>query len=585
MDQFQQTLKDTGEYGVAIQVSHPIVFIEGLPTVRIHEVILFETGQKGEVFSITRGKVEARIFSHEPIRVGTKVSRTGQLLSVPVGPELLGHSINPLGEPLDPTAPFPLPKTTRELDANPVGIAGRQKITQQLATGISLIDLLLPLGRGQRELIIGDRKTGKTSVLMTTIKKQAYEGIIAIYVAIAKKKSDIKKLQEFFIQEKIMDKVIIVATSSYDSPSLIYQTPYAAMAIAEYFRDLGQHTLIIFDDLSTHAKFYRELSLLARRFPGRDSYPGDIFFIHSKLLERAGNFKHPKVGEVSISCLPVMEIVEGDLTAYVSTNVMGITDGHIFMDTNIYYQGMRPAVNIPLSVTRVGRQTLDKLSREINKNLTAFLASYDKLQNISHFGQELTDDVKKKLHQGDLVYKFFNQPYQLTVPKQVQMIILSLILQDFIADNEMLDKVKLGLIAAYYDRGKQKILYDVVKTNDVKVFDENVMKNKDTLLGFAREKVTTPPAPQIAQQTSPQANQVQQPAQSINEQSSQAQPGQTQPIQPNHEPSPQPAQETNQQKITQPVQTPKPDQTQTKPAEQSTQNVQTSAEQHEVGNK
>src|SRR5258708_36743143 len=398
----------------------------------------------------------------------------------------MGQTINPLGELLDPSLPFTEPQELRDLDAKPVGIAVRQKITTPLVTGISLIDLLIPLGRGQRELIIGDRKTGKTSLLMTTIKKQVSEGVIAIYAAIAKKKSDIKRLQEFFVQEKIMDKVIIVAISSYDSPSLIYQTPYAAMAICEYFKEQGIHTLLILDDLSTHAKFYRELSLLARRFPGRDSYPGDVFYIHSKLLERAGNFKHPTKGEVSITCLPVIEIVEGDLTGYISTNVMGITDGHIYLDSNIYYQGLRPAVNIPLSVTRVGRQTLDKLAREMNKNLTAFLAQYTKLQSLSHFGQELTEDVKKKLRLGDLIYKFFNQPYQVTIPSSVQLIILSLILQDIIQDKEMLEKVKNGLIAASYDRGNQKMLYDLVAMKDVDSFNEKVMQSKESLMALAR---------------------------------------------------------------------------------------------------
>lgn len=504
---FKQYLQKTGEYGVVYQVSHPIVFIEGLPKVKTHEVILFEGGQKGEVFSINRGKIEARVFSHEPIRVGTKVTRTDQLLSVPVGKELLGHTINPLGEPLDPSVPYTRPKETRDLDAKPKGISERQKITAHLSTGVSLVDLLLPLGRGQRELIIGDRKTGKTSLLMTTIKKQVYEGIIAIYAAVAKKKSDIKKLQEFFIQEKIMNKVIIVATSSYDSPSLIYQTPYAAMAVAEYFRDQGQHTLLILDDLSTHAKFYREISLLARRFPGRDSYPGDVFYIHSKLLERAGNFKHPTVKEVSITCLPVIEIVEGDLTGYVSTNVMGITDGHIYLDSNIYYQGMRPAVNIPLSVTRVGRQTLDKLSREVNKHLTAFLAQHSKLQNVSHFGQELSADVKQTLQIGDLVYKFFIQPYQETVPDRVQLTLLSMILQNIIQDKETLEKVKHGLINAYYDRSRQKILYEITSAKDLKTFDQNVLMNKDKLLalcGVTPQPVAQQPA-QMPQATQPAA--------------------------------------------------------------------------------
>ncbi|MDO8270037.1 MAG: F0F1 ATP synthase subunit alpha [Candidatus Levybacteria bacterium] len=483
--QFNALLEKSGEYGVVYQVSHPIVFIEGLPKVRTHEVIIFETGQKAEVFAINRGKVEARTFSHEPIRVGTMVTRTGDLLSVPVGQELLGHTINPLGEPLDPSIPFTAPKVMRDLDAKPAGISGRQKITKHLITGVSLLDLMIPLGIGQRELIIGDRKTGKTSLLMTTIKSQIYEGNTVIYAAIAKKKSEIKKLQQFFEQEKIMSKIVIVATSSYDSPTLIFQTPYAAMSIAEYFRDLGTNTILILDDLSTHAKFYREISLLARRFPGRDSYPGDIFFVHSKLLERAGNFKHKTAGEVSITCLPVIEIVEGDFTGYISTNVMGITDGHIYLDANIYYQGMRPAVNVPLSVTRVGRQTLDKLSRDINKELTAFLSEYNKVLAVSHFGQELTEDVKRSLRLGEMVNKFFSQPYQETVPHKVQLIIISLILQDQIKTKEDLEKIKKGLIAAYYDRGKQKLLYDVTTAKDFKSFNTEVLTNKDALIAFA----------------------------------------------------------------------------------------------------
>lgn len=482
---FNSLLNKTKEYGVVYQVNHPIVFVEGLPTVKVHEVILFESGQKGEVFTINRGKIEARIFSHEPVKVGTKVTRTGQLLSVPVGKELLGQVITPLGDPFDETVQFPMPKEWRDIDSNPVGISGRQKITTPLSTGISLVDLMLPLGKGQRELVIGDRKTGKTSLLLTVIKKQVYEGVVAIYAAIAKKKSDIKKMQQFFTQEKLISHMVVVATSSYDSPSLIYMTPYAAMAIAEYFRDLGVHTLLVLDDMSTHAKFYREISLLAKRFPGRDSYPGDIFYAHSKLLERAGNFKHPVVKEVSITCLPVVEIVEGDFTGYISTNLMGITDGHLYLDSNIYYQGMRPAVNIPLSVTRVGRQTLNKLSREVNKNLTSFLARYDKLINLSHFGQELTEDVKKDLKSGEMINKFFNQPYQETIPTMVQLIIISLITQDLIDSKETLEKLKKALILASYDRGKQKLLYDLINTNDVKVFNENVLKNKDALFALA----------------------------------------------------------------------------------------------------
>jgi F-type H+/Na+-transporting ATPase subunit alpha len=439
------------------------------------------------VFAINRGKIEARIFSHDPVRVGTRVTRTDQTLSVPVGKELLGQTINPIGEALDPTVPYVMPNTYRDMESRSIPISGRRKITVQLETGITLVDLLLPLGRGQRELIIGDRKTGKTSLLMTIIKKQVEDGVVGIYCAIGRKKSDIKKLQEFFVQEKIMDKVIIVATSSYDSPSLIYQTPYAGMSIAEYFRDQGINTLVVLDDLSTHAKFYRELSLLARRYPGRDSYPGDIFYTHSRLLERCGNFIHPKAGEVSITCLPVVEIIEGDFTGYVSTNVMGITDGHIYLDSGIYYQGQRPAVNIPLSVTRVGRQTMSKLSREINKSLTAFLASYNKLINLSHFGQELTDDVKKDLRLGDLVFKFLNQSYLVIIPIPVQMVILSMVLQDIIEDKEVLEKVKKGLIAAYRGAEVKKYFSEIINTKELKEFNQNVMNNKDKIMALCQE--------------------------------------------------------------------------------------------------
>jgi F-type H+-transporting ATPase subunit alpha len=483
---YNKHLHQTGEYGVVVQVSHPIVFIEGLPNVKTREIILFETGQKGEVFAINRGKIEARTFSHEPIQVGIKVTRTNQQISIPVGNELLGQTVNPLGDPLDPGKPYPTPKQSRDLDQKPIDISGRQQITTNLATGIVLVDLMVPLGRGQRELIVGDRKTGKTSLLMTTLKQQISEGVIGIYAAIAKKKSDIKKLQEFFVQEKISDKVIIVATSSYDSPSLIYLTPYSAMAIAEHFRDQGINTLLILDDLSTHAKFYRELSLLARRFPGRDSYPGDIFYTHSRLLERAGNFKHKTAGEVSITCLPVIEIIEGDLSGYISTNVMGITDGHIYLDSNIYYQGMRPAINIPLSVTRVGRQTLDKLGRDVNKNLTVFLTRHEKLKNLSHFGQELTPEVKKDLQLGDMIYKFFIQSYRETIPPKVQLVILSLILQGLIETKEALEKFKKNISEAYQNPEIKELIKTLTTVKDLKSLNLAVLSSKDQLLTYLK---------------------------------------------------------------------------------------------------
>ena len=485
-DAFNKLLDKTGEYGVVCEVHHPIVFLEGLPNVKLHEVVIFESGQKGEVFAINQGKIEARIFSREPVRVGTKAARTDELLSIPVGNELLGQIIDPLGESFDKTISFKPPDKQRELDVRPIGISGRQKIDTQMATGVALIDLLIPIGKGQRELIIGDKKTGKTSLLLSAIKKQTNEGSVAIYTANGKKKSEIKRIREFFVKEKIIDKVVMVAASSYDSPSLIYQTPYAAMTIAEHFRDQGIHSLLILDDMSTHAKFYRELSLLSKRFPGRDSYPGDIFYVHSRLLERAGNFKHKDKGQVAITCLPVVEIIEGDLAGYISTNLMGITDGHIYLDSDIFYKGIRPAVNIHLSVTRVGRQTLGKLPREVNKVLMAFLSRYDKLQNLSHFGAELTEDVKKALKLGEMIYVFFNQHFEETIPIIVQLIILSMLFQHIIEDKEALDKIKVGLMNAHKDTNQQKLLLEITNTDDLSVFNENVLKNKDILTAFAK---------------------------------------------------------------------------------------------------
>lgn len=481
---FNKLLDKTGEYGVVSQVQHPVVLIEGLPKVKAHEVIIFETGQKAEVFTINRGKVEARVFSYQPVRVGTKATRTDKLLSIPVGEVLLGKTINPLGEPFDGITPFDPPKQLRKLDRRPIGISGRSKIVRQMRTGVALIDLLLPVGKGQRELIIGDKKTGKTSVLLTAIKNQVNEGGVAIYCAIGKKKSEIKRIREFFIAEKLLDRIIIVASSSYDSPSLIYQTPYAAMTVAEFFRDQGIDNLLVLDDMSTHAKFYRELSLISKRFPGRDSYPGDIFYVHSRLLERAGNFKDKEKGQVAITCLPVVQLVEGDFTGYIATNLMGITDGHIYLDSNIFYEGRRPAINIQLSVTRAGRQTLDKLTREVNKILLAFITRYDKIKNISHFGQELTDEVKKALNLGEMLYTFLNQHYQETIPLDVQLILISLLFHHLIEDEESLKKIKSGLIKAYSDPQQQKRLNEMTKTDDLDVFNETVMKNKDYLMNL-----------------------------------------------------------------------------------------------------
>jgi F-type H+/Na+-transporting ATPase subunit alpha len=492
MDKFKSYIESIGEYGVVKEVHHPIAVISGLPHAKPHEIVIFETGEMGEVFMIEKDTIDILVFSREPIKVGTQVARTDQFMSVPVGDELLGAIIDPLGEPLTATKPFKRPKEMREIDREVHKLATRSKITKPLWTGTTLVDMMIPLGKGQRELVIGDRKTGKSSFLLSTIKKQVEEGAIAIYAGIARKKNDIKILQQYFEKEGIADKVVMVATTSKDSPSLIYVTPYTAITIAEYFRDKGQDVLVVLDDLSSHAKFYREVSLLAKRFPGRESYPGDIFYVHAKLVERAGCFylDEERTKTASITCIPVVEIVESDLAAYISTNVMGMTDGHIFFDTNAYNEGKRPAINIPLSVTRVGKQTQTKLKREITSKLSAFLATYAKLESFSHFGAELSETVKAELNKGKNVYNFFDQHYNQSVPTDVQLIMFGLIWSNSLNDlnREQLHDLRKGMISAYNTTDEVKTFFGKLIEGVEKIDDlvANVTKEKSQIIALCK---------------------------------------------------------------------------------------------------
>lgn len=485
---FQKLLQITGEFGVITEVDHPIVYVEGLPGARMHELVFFENGELGEVFSLNKHSVEVLVFSKNAQKAGTKVTRTNEHLSVPVGESLLSTIIDPLGNPLSTLQKVTMPTEKRETDIHPLGMNERAKIKTPFHTGVTLVDMMVPLGRGQKELIIGDRKTGKSSFLLATIKTQVQLGSIAIYVTVAKKKSDIKKIQEFFVKEGLSKSTIIVATTSYDSPSLIYRAPYAGMTIAEYFRDLGKDVVIVLDDLSTHAKFYREISLLARRFPGRDSYPGDIFYTHARLLERAGNFKHKSGKEVSITVLPIAEIIEGDFTGYIATNLMGMTDGHIYFDSNVYYRGQRPAVNILLSVTRVGRQSQSDLLRSINRELTSFFALYENMQNLSHFGAELTDTVKNILSTGEAIYTLFDQPYQLIVPLDVQIVLFGLLWLKVFEDSE-LGKINIyreNLLHAYTEPDVQKLFHEVVTASDLNRLLGNISARRDQLVQLCK---------------------------------------------------------------------------------------------------
>src|SRR3989344_4321766 len=484
MKDYQYYIKRIGEYGYVREVYYPIAKIVGLPYVKPDEIVVFETNQQGQVFSLAEDHVEVLLFSDQPVPINSQVTRTDSYVSIPFDEAVLGTIIDPLGRSFFDQSGLKESSHSFEVDRDVRGIADRVRIQRPLLTGTSLVDLLIPLGKGQRELIIGDRKTGKSSFLLSLIKKQIEEGSVVVYAAIGKKKSDIKKLQEFFEKEQLSHSCLIVASDPFDSPSLIFLTPYTALSAAEYFSSLGRDVVLVFDDLSTHAKFYREMALLSGRFPGRDSYPGDIFFIHAKLLERGGNFKHPKKGEVSISILPVVETIEADLTGFIATNIMGMTDGHVFFDSDAYYKGRRPAINVSLSVTRVGRQTQKPLKREINREITAFLTNYEKMLTYSHFGAELSDKVKTILKTGQKLQVLFDQHYALVVPEEVQITLLALIWLHALNDmgDDVVVTLRNKLIELYKDEKKRKIFEEIMESLNFHDLLLKVARKKEELL-------------------------------------------------------------------------------------------------------
>jgi F-type H+/Na+-transporting ATPase subunit alpha len=425
MKDFKYYLDSISEIGFVEEASSAIVYVSGLPKVKVDEIVIFETGEKGIVLSFTSKIVEVMVFSKNPIGHGAKVVRTNEFLQVPVGTELFGRIIDPLGNPLTAMDAYKKPVNSRRINALGGGILSRKTISRQLETGIPAVDLVMPLGFGQRELIIGDRKTGKTNFVLQTILSQAKQKNICIYAAIGKKRLDIKDTESFFKKYGIFDRTIVVASGFDDPIGLSFLVPFSAMTIAEYFRDEGYDILLVLDDLTTHAKFYREISLLGKKFPGRNSYPGDIFYTHAKLLERAGNFITEK-GEKAITCLPVVETAQGDLSGYIQTNTMSMTDGHLYFDSDLFAKGRRPAINPFLSVTRVGKQTQTTLKRGINREILSFLTISEKIQTLSHFGSELSESSKITLAVGEKVIEFLGQGPAITMPVNLQMLLFSM---------------------------------------------------------------------------------------------------------------------------------------------------------------
>jgi len=467
MKDFNSYLNETEEIGYVEQVADAIIYVSGLPKIKPEEIVIFETGDFGQVFSIEPETVEILIFSKNPIKPGTRVTRTNEILKIPTGYELLGRVIDPLGLSIDTIKPMKSPVKTMPVNIRPAGITKRRTITKTLETGVLIVDLAIPLGHGQRELVIGDRKTGKTSFLTRTILNQTARGNICVYAAIGKKKLDVKKIEKFFAKQGVLDKMVIVASGSEDSTGLTYLTPYTAMTVSEFFRDEGKNVLLVLDDLSTHAKFYREIALLGKRFPGRNSYPSDIFYAHARLLERSGNFTTDK-GEASITCLAVAETAQGDLSGYIETNLMSMTDGHLYFDKDLFYLGRRPAINPFLSVTRVGRQTQDNLRREITREIMSFLNLYEKMQSFVHFGAELNDNIKITLATGAKIINFFTQYTNDVMPLNLQIVLFSMLWGNLWGLGQ-LTKVKddmQKIIKAYQTNKLVKDQIDNLVTND-----------------------------------------------------------------------------------------------------------------------
>jgi len=401
--------------GVVTRNADGIAWIYGLRSCGASEVLEIEgvNGEKVPAFALNLNENEIGAVLLGPeylIRAGARVRLTGQVLDIPVGPELVGRVIDPLGRPLDGKGPIKS-KSRGHIERNAPGVLDRKSVHEPLMTGITAIDAMVPIGRGQRELIIGDRQTGKTAVAIDTMINQHKQktGVINIYVAIGQKASKVARMIGRLKREGVMDQTIVVATSPNDPASMQYLAPYAGTALGEYFRDNKQHALIIYDDLSKHANAYRQMSLLLRRPPGREAFPGDVFYLHSRLLERSAKLSD-KLGGGSLTALPIIETQAGDVSAFVPTNVISITDGQIYLETNLFYQGIRPAISVGLSVSRVGGSAQTKAVKSVAGSLRLNLAQFRELAAFAQFSTDLDEETKHRIERGQRLTELLKQP-------------------------------------------------------------------------------------------------------------------------------------------------------------------------------
>ena len=441
------------ETGTVLMVGDGIARASGLVNCMAGELLEFEDGSYGMAQNLEENSVSIVLFGDDTgIGEGQTVKRTGKVVSVPAGDALIGRVVNALGQPIDGAGPIKA-EEYRAIESPAPGICERKSVNQPLQTGIKAIDSMIPIGRGQRELIIGDRQTGKTAIALDTIINQHDKDVICIYVAIGQKRSTVASLVENLEKNGAMAYTIVVAATASEASPLQYIVPYSGCAMGEYFMHQGKHVLIIYDDLSKHAVAYRALSLLIRRPPGREAYPGDVFYLHSRLLERAAKLSN-ELGGGSLTALPIIETQAGDVSAYIPTNVISITDGQIFLETELFHSGVMPAVNPGISVSRVGGNAQIKAMKKVAGTLKLIYSQYRELQSFAQFGSDLDADTKARLAQGERIVEVLKQNRSAPVPVEKQVAILYATIHD------LLVKVKVADVAEY-----EKGLYEYLEND------------------------------------------------------------------------------------------------------------------------
>ena len=463
---------ETYEYGTVLSIADGIAKVSGLAKCQSSEMVSFESGSLGLALNLEEDSVGVIVLGDfSKIKEGETVKRTNKILSIPVGEKFIGRVVNPLGMPIDEAgaikedATYPVEKVAS-------GVMTRQRVNQPVQTGLKAIDAMIPIGRGQRELIIGDRQTGKTAIAIDTIINQKGQNLICIYVAISQKQSKVARIVSKLKEAGAMDYTIVVSAGSSDGPAFSYLAPYSGTALAEYFCDKGRDVLMVYDDLSKHAVAYREISLLLRRPPGREAYPGDVFYLHSRLLERACRL-NKNHGGGSITALPIIETQAGDLSAYIPTNVISITDGQIFLETGIFNKGIRPAINAGLSVSRVGGDAQIKSMKKVAGKMKLAMAQYRELESFAQFGSDLDAETKKAINRGQRVVELMKQSQYSPIPVAKQVCSIYAVNEGYLDELEITEiKAWEENFYAFLERSKKTLLADLIKGWDEKVEGE-----------------------------------------------------------------------------------------------------------------